>query len=75
VTLGWGLARVVSTFFGEFQAVVGADAVIISLVVATAVGSILRHLSRPIAPVGSTRLTRCGMSREGDVELGAFKIS
>jgi putative ABC transport system permease protein len=38
VTLGWGLARVVSTFFGEFQAVVGADAIIISLVVATAVG-------------------------------------
>jgi len=38
VTLGWGLARAVSTFFGEFQAVVGADAIIISLVVATAVG-------------------------------------
>jgi putative ABC transport system permease protein len=38
VTLGWGLARVVSTLFGEFQAVVGADAIIISLVVATAVG-------------------------------------
>ena len=38
VTLGWGLARTVSTLFGEFQAVVGADAVITSLVVATAVG-------------------------------------
>ena len=38
VTLGWGLARAVSTFFGEFQAVVGADAIIIWLVVATAVG-------------------------------------
>jgi putative ABC transport system permease protein len=38
VALGWSLAQVVSTFFGEFQAVVGADAVITSLVVATAVG-------------------------------------
>lgn len=38
VALGWGLAQVVSTFFGEFKAVVGADAVVTSLVVATAVG-------------------------------------
>ncbi len=38
VALGWGLARLVSVLFGEFQAVVGADAVITSLVVATAVG-------------------------------------
>jgi putative ABC transport system permease protein len=38
VALGWGLAQIVSTFFGEFQAVVGADAVVTSLVVATAVG-------------------------------------
>jgi putative ABC transport system permease protein len=38
VALGWGAAQIVSTFFGEFQAVVGADAVITSLVVATAVG-------------------------------------
>ena len=38
VAMGWGLARLVSVLFGEFQAVVGADAVIISLVVATAVG-------------------------------------
>ncbi|MBW7881136.1 MAG: ABC transporter permease [Caldilineaceae bacterium] len=38
VALGWGLARAVSTAFGEFQAVVGVDAVVTSLVVATAVG-------------------------------------
>ncbi|HRW46565.1 MAG: ABC transporter permease [Caldilinea sp.] len=38
VAMGWGLARAVSVLFGEFQAVVGADAVITSLVVATAVG-------------------------------------
>ncbi len=38
VAMGWGLARLVSVLFGEFQAVVGADAIIISLVVATAVG-------------------------------------
>ena len=38
VALGWGLAQVVSTFFGEFRAVVGVDAVVTSLVVATAVG-------------------------------------
>ena len=38
VAMGWGLARTVSVLFGEFQAVVGADAVITSLVVATAVG-------------------------------------
>ncbi len=38
VAMGWGMARLVSVLFGEFQAVVGADAVITSLVVATAVG-------------------------------------
>jgi putative ABC transport system permease protein len=38
VALGWGLAQSVSVLFGEFEAVVGADAIFTSLAVATAVG-------------------------------------
>jgi putative ABC transport system permease protein len=38
VALGWSLALLVSTAFGDFEAVVGADAIFTSLIVATAVG-------------------------------------